>query len=95
MAERYTVYSIVKREGLEDFWLNLGVAFPHEDGKGFNVFLQALPLGDKLVLREPKSAQGGDADNNRRDDSRQDSRPQGRDRDSGRDDRRQSGRGGR
>ena len=34
-----------------DFWLNIGVAFPHKDTKGFNVMLQALPLNGKLVLR--------------------------------------------
>jgi len=63
MAKRYTVYTIVKRERKDDFWLNIGVAFPHDDGKGFNVFLQALPLGDgKIVLREADAAQAGDAD---------------------------------
>jgi hypothetical protein len=46
------VYSVIPREGKEDFWLNIGLAFPHGDGKGFNVMLQALPLDAKLVLRE-------------------------------------------
>jgi hypothetical protein len=41
----------VKREGKDDFWLNLGVAFAHEDGEGFNILLQALPTDAKLVLR--------------------------------------------
>jgi len=27
------------------------VAFPHEDGEGFNLLLQALPLDGKIVLR--------------------------------------------
>ena len=35
--------------------MNLGVAFPHEDGQGFNVMLQALPVptgGEcKIILR--------------------------------------------
>ena len=37
----------------DDFWLNIGVAFPHEKGDGFNVVLQALPLhgNGKLVMR--------------------------------------------
>jgi hypothetical protein len=54
MAKMYRVYSIIKRERQDDYWLNIGVAFPHEDGKGFNVMLQALPLHDngKIVLRE-------------------------------------------
>ena len=87
MAKRYTVYSIVKRDKKDDFWLNLGVAFPHDDGKGFNVFLQALPLGDgKIVLREAEE-KAGEGDDDRRQDA---PRSQGRD-NAQRDDRRQSG----
>ena len=41
-----------KREGQDDYWLNLGVAFPHKDGKGFNIMLQAIPLDGKIVCRE-------------------------------------------
>ena len=49
----FRVYSVIPREGKDDYWLNIGLAFPHQDGKGFNVMLQALPLNAKLVLREP------------------------------------------
>jgi hypothetical protein len=56
MSENYQpafrVYSVIPREGKDDYWLNIGLAFPHQDGKGFNVMLQALPLNAKLVLRE-------------------------------------------
>jgi hypothetical protein len=34
-------------------WTKVGAAFPHKDGKGFNIELSALPLNGKLVLREP------------------------------------------
>ena len=53
----YRAYSVIKREGKEDFWLNLGVAFPHEDGEGFNVLLQALPVDAKIVLRTYKESE--------------------------------------
>jgi hypothetical protein len=33
-------------------WLNLGLVFPHKDGSGFNIILQALPLDGKIVCRE-------------------------------------------
>jgi hypothetical protein len=33
-------------------WMRVGVAFPHKDNKGFNLELQAVPVGGKLVLRE-------------------------------------------
>ena len=91
MAKRYTVYTIVKRDKKDDFWLNIGVAFPHDDDKGVNVFLQALPLGDgKIVLREAEEKKG-EADDDRREERRE-SAPRTQSCDNGqRDDRRQSG----
>jgi hypothetical protein len=50
----FRAYSVVKREGQDDFWLPIGAAFEHADGGGFNVILQALPIEGKLVLRVPK-----------------------------------------
>jgi hypothetical protein len=58
MAERqpstptHRAYSVIKREGQDDYWLNLGLAFPHKDGAGFNIILQAFPLDGKIVCRE-------------------------------------------
>ncbi len=56
MAKMYRVYSIIERPKQDDYWLNIGVAFPHENGDGLNVILQALPIPDskgqcKLVCR--------------------------------------------
>ncbi len=51
----YQAYTVVKREGQDDFWLNIGAAFMHQDGEGYNVLLQALPINGKIVLRPPKS----------------------------------------
>ena len=55
----YQAYTVVKRQGKEgaqdDFWLNIGAAFMHQDGEGFNIVLQALPLNGKIVLRPPKA----------------------------------------
>ncbi len=59
MAEReppkqptHRAYSVIRREGQDDFWLNLGLVFPHKDGSGFNIMLQALPLDGRIVCRE-------------------------------------------
>jgi len=64
MAKMYRVYSIIERPKQDDYWLNIGVAFPHENGDGFNVILQALPLhgNGKLVMRayEPGEADAAD-----------------------------------
>jgi hypothetical protein len=48
----HRAYSVIKREGQDDFWLNLGLVFPHKDGSGFNIMLQAIPLDGKIVCRE-------------------------------------------
>ena len=48
----HRAYSVIRREGQDDFWLNLGIVFGHKDGKGFNIMLQALPLDGKVVCRE-------------------------------------------
>ena len=53
-------FTVIKREGQDDFWLAIGAAFAHQNGEGFNVILQALPIPDgdgvcKIVLRPPKA----------------------------------------
>jgi hypothetical protein len=63
----YRAYTIVKREGQDDFWLAIGAAFAHQSGDGFNVILQALPIPNtdgqcKIVLRAPKDDDRAAAD---------------------------------
>lgn len=53
----HRAYTVIKREGQEDFWLAIGAAFAHQDGTGFNIVLQALPIDGKIVLRQPKDEQ--------------------------------------
>jgi hypothetical protein len=52
----YSAYTVVEREGQDDYWLNIGAAFAHQDGEGFNIMLQALPINGKVVLRPPKAS---------------------------------------
>jgi len=66
----YRAYSVIKREGQDDFWLPIGAAFAHQSGDGMNVILQALPIpnGDgvcKIVLRPPKDDQQQEPDRDR------------------------------
>jgi hypothetical protein len=36
-------------------WFEIGAAWAHSDGKGFNITLKALPLpGAQIVMRVPK-----------------------------------------
>jgi hypothetical protein len=37
----HRAYSVIRREGQDDFWLNIGLVFPHKDNGGFNITLQA------------------------------------------------------
>ena len=49
----HRAYSVIRRgEGQDDFWLNIGLVFPHKDDGGFNIMLQAFPLDGKIVCRE-------------------------------------------
>ena len=48
----HRAYSVIRREAQDDFWLSLGLAFPHKDGKGFNIMLQAFPFDGEIVCRE-------------------------------------------
>jgi hypothetical protein len=49
-------YSIRERgENQKPVWTRIGAAWPHGSGTGFNIQLEALPLGDRIVLTEPKA----------------------------------------
>ena len=54
----YNAYTVIKREDKDDFWLKLGVCFPHEDGEGFSVQMDVMPIDGKIVLRTPKAEEG-------------------------------------
>lgn len=48
-----TAYSVPEAaEGEKPFWTRIGRAFQHKDGKGFEVRLGALPVGERIVIRE-------------------------------------------
>lgn len=52
----YTVREFERNGETDRDWMRIGVAFPHDDGKGFNLALHAVPVDGKVVLRlhEPK-----------------------------------------
>ena len=62
------VYTI--QEGAQDkpdYWTKIGAAFAHQDGKGLQIMLDALPLDGRLTLRvpQPKDDQPAQRDNRR------------------------------
>jgi hypothetical protein len=49
-------YSIRERgKGQKPIWTRIGAAWPHDSGSGLSIQLEALPLGDRIVLTEPKA----------------------------------------
>ena len=51
----HRVYAVTKN-GDKSFWTEIGAAWAHQDGKGFSVKLDYLPLnGAEIVIREPKA----------------------------------------
>jgi hypothetical protein len=54
-------YSVKERgDGKQAIWTKIGAVFPHGKGKGMTIQLDALPLGDRIVVREPKDDKADD-----------------------------------
>jgi len=53
-APSYIAYTVDQRNHDESYWTKIGAAWPHEDGKGFTIQLDALPLSGTITLRQPK-----------------------------------------
>jgi hypothetical protein len=51
----HRAYAVTK-QGEKSFWREIGAVWQHEDGKGFSLKLDLLPLnGADIVIREPKT----------------------------------------
>ncbi len=50
----HTAYTIRQREGKDSKWTEIGVAFPHNDGKGFDILYDVVPLSGRITLRVPE-----------------------------------------
>lgn len=49
----HSVY-MVDGDGEKAMWTEIGALWAHDDGKGFNLNLRAVPLEGRLVIRERK-----------------------------------------
>lgn len=56
----------VEGEGDDAFWTRIGSAWPHKDGKGYNVTLSALPVNGRIVLRVPEQDDADDKKKSRK-----------------------------
>lgn len=50
-APSHTAYQVRDREGRKAFWTRIGSAWAHQDGNGFNIQLEVVPLDGRVVLR--------------------------------------------
>jgi hypothetical protein len=54
----HKVYAVTKGSK-RNFWREIGAAWAHADGEGFNLKLDMLPLnGAEIVIRKPKADAG-------------------------------------
>jgi hypothetical protein len=47
----HIVYQVRDREGGKGFFTRIGAAWPHRDGRGFNVQIESVPLDGRITLR--------------------------------------------
>ena len=47
----HRVYSVSKNGDAKATWTEIGAAWQHKDGKGFNIQLDAVPLDGRITLR--------------------------------------------
>jgi hypothetical protein len=58
----HRVYAVT-RNGKRNFWQAIGAVWPHNDGDGFNLVLDYLPLnGADIVIRKPKAEEAEQAE---------------------------------
>ncbi|GMU39041.1 MAG: hypothetical protein KJ057_17255 [Phycisphaerae bacterium] len=50
-APSHVAYQVRDREGKKAFWTRIGAAWQHNDGKGFNIQLEVVPLDGRVTLR--------------------------------------------
>jgi hypothetical protein len=47
----HLAYHVRDREGRKSIWTRIGSAWPHADGQGFNIQIEAVPLDGRVSLR--------------------------------------------
>lgn len=57
----YAVRETGSGKNRKSFFTRIGVAFPHKNGPGFNLELDALPTDGKIVVMAPKAEEAEDA----------------------------------
>lgn len=56
----HVAYQVRDREGQKGIWTRIGAAWPHNDGNGFNIQLDCVPLDGRITLRVATDKKDGD-----------------------------------
>jgi hypothetical protein len=51
-APEFLAWHVSERAG-KSWWSKVGAAWRHKDGAGFTLQLEMLPIGGRIVLRQP------------------------------------------
>ena len=58
----HRIFSVSKpKDDTRPFWLEIGAAWPHKDGKGFSLKFNACPYGDAEVVIRAATVRAGAA----------------------------------
>ena len=49
----HIAYQVKERDEKDTIWTRIGAMWPHKDGKGFNLQLDAVPLDGRVTFRVP------------------------------------------
>ena len=55
----HVAYQVRDREGKKGIWTRIGSAWPHADGNGFNIQIEAVPLDGRIIIRFSHGASSG------------------------------------
>ena len=47
----------IRGSGEQEYWMQIGAAWEHKDGKGLTIRLEALPIDGKVVIRDRKDVE--------------------------------------
>ena len=47
----HIAYQVRDREGKKGIWTRIGSVWPHQDGKGFQLQLECLPIDGRIAIR--------------------------------------------
>jgi len=57
----YSAFSVQDgRKGQKSYWTRIGRLFPHDDGKGHDLVLNALPVNGRIVIRQDEPREQGE-----------------------------------